>query len=479
MPNGSSSFSGFEPYLTYDTLVDLNFIDISQLNAAIQVASSNSTSALNNAVNTINNVDNQQNGNLTSINNSLLNNKSVFTTDDVESNSGSSLTLGGSNVLSTMNVANGSGITNVNIANNVSPGVCNINIGAAGDIITFGGSLTKLNSSIIESKDTTFTLNNGGAAGSSSMAGIYIEESGVNSLSYMRVSGDRTGIELKGYAGINMLLNQSLAKTDSVTFSGITSTLTGSATSFTSALGGDVSGLQASTVVGSVGGSSSVLVHKAELLANASTSLSTGNTIVKRAADSSTSVGKLTCTGLLLNTGSQVNGALLAYQQAGSTTQYVIPSSIAIGGDVLGTLGATKITSIGQGIIVNGNVQATSITAPSITTSGTSVAITQTGDSYGSSSLTVTSHNLYNGALLTNSGATFDNCDLSFTTGNSASAGSIACIRNERRAGAFVNAANTIGTGGEFTIRPLTTSNAGIYIHCTVPSHSSTLLDGF
>lgn len=121
-----------------------------------------------------------------------------------------------------MNLANGSGITTVNFAKNVSPGTCNINIGAAGDIVTFGGSLTKLNSIIVETKNTTFTLNNGGASGSSSMSGIYIQEAGSNANSYVRVSGDRTGVELKSAAGVNMFLNQSLSTTDTVTFAGIT-----------------------------------------------------------------------------------------------------------------------------------------------------------------------------------------------------------------------------------------------------------------
>ena len=76
------------------------------------------------------------------INTTLFNNKTLLTTDDVESSSGPTLTLGGANALQTLNLANGSGISTVNISNNVSPGTCNINIGAAGDIITFGGSLT-------------------------------------------------------------------------------------------------------------------------------------------------------------------------------------------------------------------------------------------------------------------------------------------------------------------------------------------------
>lgn len=61
----------------------------------------------------------------------------------------------------------------------------------------------------------------------------------------------------------------------------ITATLTGSATSFSGSLVGDVTGTQGATVVSSVGGSTAANVHSAELAANAaSSSLTAGSGVI-------------------------------------------------------------------------------------------------------------------------------------------------------------------------------------------------------
>jgi hypothetical protein len=54
-----------------------------------------------------------------------------------------------------------------------------------------------------------------------------------------------------------------------------------SASNFTTSLAGDVTGTQRATVVGMVGGSTAANIHSAELLANATTTASTPNSIVK------------------------------------------------------------------------------------------------------------------------------------------------------------------------------------------------------
>lgn len=93
-------------------------------------------------------------------------------------------------------------------------------------------------------------------------------------------------------------------------------------------LSGDVSGPSLTNVVGSVGGSTSALVHSAELLANAATNLNTVNAIVRRDGSGNFSAGTIT--------------ANLTGNCSGSSSTFT--SSLV--GDVTGTRGATVVSLI-------------------------------------------------------------------------------------------------------------------------------------
>lgn len=71
----------------------------------------------------------------------------------------------------------------------------------------------------------------------------------------------------------------------------VTGNVSGSSASFTGSLVGDVTGTQGATVVSMVGGSTSALVHAAELLANAATSVNTANALVRRDGTGKIAVG--------------------------------------------------------------------------------------------------------------------------------------------------------------------------------------------
>ena len=90
-----------------------------------------------------------------------------------------------------------------------------------GDLLTANAGATITGGLAVS---TTVVLNSGGGATSAGSSGVYFEEAGVSTNSYMRVSADRTKMELKAPAGGSMTLNQSLASTDAPSFTGMTVT---------------------------------------------------------------------------------------------------------------------------------------------------------------------------------------------------------------------------------------------------------------
>jgi hypothetical protein len=64
----------------------------------------------------------------------------------------------------------------------------------------------------------TITLNKGGIAASAGLAGLKFEEGGSSTGSYIRIASTRDKMELKAPTGSNIVLNQSLATTDTPSF---------------------------------------------------------------------------------------------------------------------------------------------------------------------------------------------------------------------------------------------------------------------
>ena len=109
-------------------------------------------------------------------------------------------------------------------------------------------------------------------------------------------------------------------------------------------LAGDLSGTAVAPTVASVGGSSSINIRSAELLANAATNNNTNNTIVKRDATGNFSAGTITAN--LLGTSTNVTGI------------------------VAGANGGTGINNTGKTITLGGNIN----TGRAFTTTGTTVS---------------------------------------------------------------------------------------------------------
>ena len=91
-------------------------------------------------------------------------------------------------------------------------------------------------------------------------------------------------------------------------------------TNFTGSLAGDVTGTQSSTVVASVGGSTSASVHSAELLANAATSANTASTIVKRRADGGFLAGPIQSSSLEVGNNTTSTAGFLIVDDGASHT---------------------------------------------------------------------------------------------------------------------------------------------------------------
>ncbi len=128
----------------------------------------------------------------------------------------------------------------------------------------------------------------------------------------------------------------------------ITATLSGSATSFSGNLVGDVTGTQGATVVGAVAGSTAANVHAAELLANAATDANTLSAIVKRDGSGNFSAGTITAnlTGNASGTAATITGiSTVAHGGTGLAT--LTDKSVIIGA------GTSNVTFVAPGTLGN------------------------------------------------------------------------------------------------------------------------------
>src|SRR5690606_12651437 len=110
----------------------------------------------------------------------------------------------------------------INVGNN-GTGATVINLGGAGDTVNISGTLNNVTTTNTQVADKSLVLNAGGTASTAGLAGLYFEEAGNSSNSYVRVSSDRSMMEMKAPTGSLISLNQSLATTDAVTFGSVTS----------------------------------------------------------------------------------------------------------------------------------------------------------------------------------------------------------------------------------------------------------------
>jgi hypothetical protein len=153
-----------------------------------------------------------------------------------------------------------------------------------------------------------------------------------------------------------------------------------SAATAITALTGDVSATGPGSVpatVNSVGGSSAVNIHSAELAANAATPSNTSSTIVKRDASGNFSANIITA-GLTGNVTGNVSGS------SGSFTGSLV-------GDVTGTQGATVVSTVGGSSAAN--IHSAELAANAATPSNTSSTIVER-DASGNFSANIITANL-------------------------------------------------------------------------------------
>ena len=110
-----------------------------------------------------------------------------------------------------------------------------------------------------------------------------------------------------------------------------------SATSFTGALAGDVTGSQSASVVAKVGGVTAAVIAAGASLANAATNTNAASTLVARDASGNCNAG--TVTANLTGTASNATTAV----------SFTGPLS----GDVTGTQGATVVSTVGTSSAAN------------------------------------------------------------------------------------------------------------------------------
>jgi len=101
---------------------------------------------------------------------------------------------------------------------NNGTGATVINLGGAGDTVNIYGTLNNITTTNTQVMDKTLVLNSGGTAATAGSAGIYFEEAGSSANSYVRVSSDRSKMEMKAPTGSLISFNQSLTTSDSPLF---------------------------------------------------------------------------------------------------------------------------------------------------------------------------------------------------------------------------------------------------------------------
>ena len=153
---------------------------------------------------------------------------------------------------------------------------------------------------------------------------------------------------------------------------------TGSATtavSFSGSLVGDVTGTQGATVVSTVGTSTAVNVHAAELLANAATTANTNSTIVKRDGSGNFAATNATLTKFILNDTQGTPNTATVQAPTTITTSYVLkmPTALpATSGYVLSSDTAGNLSWLAP---TTGSVTSVGATAPVASSGGTSPTI--------------------------------------------------------------------------------------------------------
>jgi Chaperone of endosialidase len=103
------------------------------------------------------------------------------------------LEIGCTSNVTLINIGNNTSVGHlINIGTTSAPGMSNvISIGGPTDTVHIPGQLTYVYQNITRTSNHTITLNEGGQVGSSSGAGIFIEEGGASD-TYIQVSGDRS-----------------------------------------------------------------------------------------------------------------------------------------------------------------------------------------------------------------------------------------------------------------------------------------------
>lgn len=250
-----------------------------------------------------------------------------ITTNSIES-LGTTLNIASANNTQILNLGSGTGIQTINVGNS-GAGATTINLGGAGDTVTIAGTLTTINSTTTNVLDKTFVLNSGGLAASAGSSGVYFEEAGSSANSYMRVSSDRSKMELKAPTGLNLMLNQSLSTTDTPSFPSIKLT---TAPALGKILSSDATGNSswiANTGFATVPGSNNVVYG-----------LSAGATLIGSSGDT-VAIGHNAGSGL---TSGQYNTAIGASILTASTTQSY---NTAVGNGALGVSTSAGNTAVG------------------------------------------------------------------------------------------------------------------------------------
>lgn len=132
----------------------------------------------------------------------------------------------------TLNIGDSDNTTEINIrtgdhVNSIyygtGKGITRHVIGGPLDSVEINGALFAVNTTFVTKtnlavKDASVIVNDGGLTNSSGLAGLYVEDGGVNNTIYARHSAGRNSWELKSKTGPNVVLDQDLQKSAAVQF---------------------------------------------------------------------------------------------------------------------------------------------------------------------------------------------------------------------------------------------------------------------
>lgn len=149
-------------------------------------------------------------------------------TSAIEGISGA-LNIGVSTSTSTLNIGTAPAIQTLNIGTNNSSTGTVINIGGSNDTVNIQGKTVFTSTSNLSITDPNILLNQNGAVGSSSGAGVSIQEGGAT-VAYAQQNSTRDGFVIKAVNSPIINLTQSLARTDSPAFASVYSNLIGNVT---------------------------------------------------------------------------------------------------------------------------------------------------------------------------------------------------------------------------------------------------------